>query len=463
MEMFWPHYIGALQKRGIKEPYLRWYVIRAEAFVRSYSEVPLSEYTSKMVQAYFADLGRKTYLKPWQFKQAIAAVRVLCVDVLACDWAKGFDWEYWDHAAEPLEPTHPTIARELPVEPVLQSGSDQQRPTPYPLAETRAIAAVSQKYPEIVRNLAVRVRTRHQSIRTEKTYISWVARYIVFHKMKDPRDMAELEVVQFLEFLAVNRQVAGNTQNVALNAVVYLYAHVLKRPLGDFGDFVRAKKSRYLPVVMSRREVRLLLDQLEGTYGLMAGLLYGTGMRLMECIRLRVKDVDYDYQQIMVRNAKGKKDRVVPFPKKYQEPLRDHLKSRKELHDNDLAKGVGSVFMPSALARKYPNAANEWIWQYVFASSRISNDPRSKAVRRHHLHEKSLQRKIKPAALRAGITKKVGCHTFRHSFATHMLEAGYDIRTVQELLGHADVSTTMIYTHVLNTPGVSVRSPVDSL
>jgi integrase len=316
METFWPRYIGALQKRGIKEPYLRWYVIRVEAFVRSYSEVPLSEYTSKMVQAYFADLGRKTSLKPWQFKQAIAAVRILCVDVLTCDWAKDFDWEYWNSAAQPLERTHPTIARELPLESVPQTLSGPQTPTPYTLAETRAIAAVSRKYPEIMRGLAVCIRVRHQAIRTEKTYRAWVARFIVFYKMKDPRDMAELEVVQFLEFLAVNRQVAGNTQNVALNAIVRLYADVLKQPLGDLGGFVRAKKSHYLPVVMSRRETKLLLDRMEGTYGLMAGLLYGTGMRLMECIRLRVKDVDYDYQQIVVRNAKGKKDRVVPFPKK---------------------------------------------------------------------------------------------------------------------------------------------------
>ena len=275
--------------------------------------------------------------------------------------------------------------------------------------------------------------------------------------------MAELEVVQFIEFIAVERQVAKNTQSQALCALAYLYKHVVQCPLGDLGDFVRGKKPRYLPVVLSRRETKLLLSEIDGVYGLMAGLLYGTSMRLMECIRLRVKDVDFEYQQIVVRNAKGNKDRVVPLPKKYQEDLHAHLKSRKKLHDNDLAKGVGSVFMPAALARKYPNAATEWIWQYVFPSSRISDDPHSKAVRRHHLHEKTLQRKVKPAALRAGITKQVGCHTLRHSFATHMLEDGYDIRTVQELLGHADVSTTMIYTHVLNTPGLSVRSPVDSL
>ncbi len=463
MNNLWQRYTNVLHAKGIRPPCDRWYVIRAEEFLKNHQGKQLKEYTCNLVQAYLSELGRSNSLNTWQFQQAVDAVRILCLDVLDRHWAGTFDWEYWNSAAQPLEKAHPTIARESPLEPPFSGDTSQTTCTPYPMPETRAIAVVSQKYPEIIKGLAVRVRTRHQSIRTEKTYISWVARYIIFHKMKDPRDMGELEVVQFLEFLAVKRQIVAGTQNVALNAIVYLYAHVIKQPLGDLGGFVRAKKSRYLPVVMSRRETKLLLDQLEGTYGLMAGLLYGTGMRLMECIRLRVKDVDYDYQQIMVRNAKGKKDRVVPFPKTYQEPLRDHLKSRKELHDNDLAKGVGSVFMPSALARKYPNAANEWIWQYVFASSRISDDPRSKAVRRHHLHEKSLQRKIKPATLRAGITKKVGCHTLRHSFATHMLEAGYDIRTVQELLGHADVSTTMIYTHVLNTPGVAVRSPVDSL
>jgi integron integrase len=463
MNNLWQRYTSVLHGKGITPPFDRWYVIRAEEFLKNHKGKRLREYTCDLVQLYLSDLGRCNALNTWQFKQAVDAVRILCLDVLNRDWAATFDWEYWNSAAQPLEKTHPTIARELPLEPQSLGDTSKRTRTGYEMSEATAIAAVRARHPEVMRALQTRIRTKHYSIRTEQTYESWVSRFVVFHKMKDPRDMAELEVVRFLEYLAVSRQVAGKTQNVAMNAIVFLYAQVFQRPLGDFGDFVRAKKSHYLPVVMSRRETKLLLDQIEGTYGLMAGLLYGTGMRLMECIRLRVKDVDYDYQQIVVRNAKGKKDRVVPFPKKYQAPLREHLKKRRDLYDKDLARGMGDVYLPPALARKYPNAAKEWIWQYVFPSSRVSEDPRSKAFRRHHLHEKSLQKKIKPATLRAGITKKVGCHTFRHSFATHMLEAGYDIRTVQELLGHADVSTTMIYTHVLNTPGVSVRSPVDSL
>jgi integron integrase len=463
MKDLWQQYTQALHAKGIRPPYDRWYIIRAEAFARANQGRQLKEYTADVAQQYLADLGRCTSLNAWQFKQAVDAIRILCADIFKRAWAAKFDWDYWNNAAQPLESTHPTIAREFPLEAQSTGDESVRTNTPYKMPKARAIAAVRARHPEVMRALQTRIRTKDQSIRTEQTYESWVSRFVVFHKMKDPRDMAELEVVRFLEYLAVSRQVTGKTQSVAMNAIVYLYKQVLQRPLGDFGDFVRAKKSRYLPVVLSRREVKLLLDQMEGTYGLMAGLLYGTGMRLMECIRLRVKDVDFDYQQFVVRNAKGKKDRVVPFPKKHQAPLREHLKSRRDLHSSDLAKGVGSVYMPSALARKYPNAACEWIWQYVFPSSRVSEDPRSKAIRRHHLHEKSLQRKIKPATMRAGITKKVGCHTLRHSFATHMLEDGYDIRTVQELLGHADVSTTMIYTHVLNTPGLAVRSPVDSL
>jgi integron integrase len=463
MPDLWQRYTCALHKKGIQPPYDRWYVIRTEAFLQDHKGKRLKEYTSDLVHTYLSTLGRDHSLNAWQFRQAVDAIRILCSSVFNRPWVDTFDWGYWEDAAQSLESTHPTIAREIPIKQHASASGPQKRDTGYGMPDAKAIATVRARYPEVIESLKTRIRTKHQSIRTERAYEIWVCRYVVFHKMKDPRDMAELEVVQFIEFIAVERQVAKNTQSQALCALAYLYKHVVQCPLGDLGDFVRGKKPRYLPVVLSRRETKLLLSEIDGVYGLMAGLLYGTSMRLMECIRLRVKDVDFEYQQIVVRNAKGNKDRVVPLPKKYQEDLHAHLKSRKKLHDNDLAKGVGSVFMPAALARKYPNAATEWIWQYVFPSSRISDDPHSKAVRRHHLHEKTLQRKVKPAALRAGITKQVGCHTLRHSFATHMLEDGYDIRTVQELLGHADVSTTMIYTHVLNTPGLSVRSPVDSL
>ena len=266
----------------------------------------------------------------------------------------------------------------------------------------------------------------------------------------------------FVEHLAVKGKVTASTQTQALCALVFLYDKVLERPLGDLGKLTRAKRPRRLPVVLSEIEAKSLIDALDGTHQLMAGLLYGSGMRLMECVRLRVQDVDFSYGQILVRNAKGQKDRVVPLPKRFTEPLRDHLAQVRRLHGDDLAQGLGEVYLPDALARKYPKAARDWGWQYVFPSGRISVDPRSGGRRRHHVHENGLQKFVKKAAQKLGIPKKVNCHSLRHSFASHLLHSGYDIRTVQELLGHADVSTTMIYTHVLNTPGLAVRSPADS-
>jgi integron integrase len=275
--------------------------------------------------------------------------------------------------------------------------------------------------------------------------------------------MGPEKVLVFLEYLALRRKVAASTQNLALNALVFLFNQVLKKPLGDMGEFARAKRPRRLPVVLTRQEVESVLNCLNGIYQLMAGLLYGSGLRLMECLRLRVQDVDFGYRQIVVRNAKGGKDRIVPLPQRFSDPLKAHLEQRKTLHQDDLAKGFGEVYLPDALSRKYPNAIREWGWQYVFPSAKLSVDPRSGQTRRHHAHESGLQKAIKKAARQADISKRVSCHCLRHSFATHLLEAGYDIRTVQELLGHADVATTMIYTHVLNTPGVSVRSPADLL
>ncbi|MCD6525656.1 MAG: integron integrase, partial [Desulfuromonas sp.] len=265
----------------------------------------------------------------------------------------------------------------------------------------------------------------------------------------------------FLEYLALQCKVAGSTQNQALNALVFLFDKVLEQPLGELGAYTRAKRARRLPVVLSRDEMSRLLDAMEGTFGLMAQLMYGTGMRLMEAVRLRMQDIDYDYGQIVVRNGKGDKDRIVPLPQTVVAPLQAHLERVKSIHADDLEQGFGRVYLPEGLCRKYPNAETEWGWQYVFPSSRISTDPCSGERRRHHLHENGLQKMIKRCAAKAGIAKRVNSHALRHSFATHMLEAGYDIRTVQELLGHADVSTTMIYTHVLNKPGLGVRSQLD--
>jgi integron integrase len=267
----------------------------------------------------------------------------------------------------------------------------------------------------------------------------------------------------FLQHLAVERQVTASTQNQALNALVFLYQHILRQPLGDLDGFGRAKRPQRLPVVFTRPEVGKLLAHMHGTHGLMASLLYGTGMRLMDCIRLRVKDIDFAYHQIVVRDGKGQKDRVEPLPQRLVAPLQQHLGPVQRLHQADLAQGYGAVYMPHALARKYPQAPTEWGWQDVFPSARLSVDPRGGAIRRHHAHENGLHKAVKHAAQAAALTKPANCHSLRHSFATHLWENGYDIRTVQELLGHADVSTTMIYTHVLNRGGKGVCSPLDGL
>jgi integron integrase len=270
-------------------------------------------------------------------------------------------------------------------------------------------------------------------------------------------------VSRYLTHLAVNQKVTASTQNQALSALLFLYRNVLKRELGQFQDIEKAKRPQRLPMVFTREEVRAVLAQLEGTEWLMASLLYGAGLRLMECLRLRAKDLDFGYRQVAVRDGKGQKDRVTPLPEALIKPLQRHLERVKALHTADLKEGFGEVYLPDALARKYPNACREWGWQYVFPSSKRSVDPRSGAVRRHHQDENTLQRAVGAAVRRAGLIKPGSCHTFRHSFATHLLENGYDIRTVQELLGHQDVRTTMIYTHVMNKGGKGVRSPLDSI
>lgn len=272
--------------------------------------------------------------------------------------------------------------------------------------------------------------------------------------------MGEGEIAAFLNHLAVNRRVAASTQNQALSALLFLYQQVLDRKL-QFIDLKRVQRPARLPVVLTRAEARAVLAHLEGSYRLVAHLLYGSGLRLLEALRLRVKDIDFGYGQIVVREGKGRRDRVTLLPERLKAPLRAHLARIHELHRQDLARGHGAVFLPDALERKYPRAARSWPWQYVFPAATLSCDPRSSTVRRHHLGEKNVQNAVKRAVRAAELTKPASCHTFRHSFATHLLESGYDIRTVQELLGHRDVSTTMIYTHVLNKPGLAIRSPLD--
>ena len=307
------------------------------------------------------------------------------------------------------------------------------------------------------------IRFKHYSIRTEQSYISWIKRFILFHQKRHPRDMGADEVTRFLTDLAVRGNVTASTQNQALNAILFLYRDVLTIDLPWMDGIPRAKKPSRLPVVFTRTEVKSLLAQLDGTLWLMASLIYGSGMRLMECVRLRVKDVDFHYKQLMIRDAKGQKDRVTMLPESLIEPLRNHLVRIKARHEQDLREGYGSVYLPHALDRKSPNAGREWGWQYVFPARGRSRDPRTNIFRRHHVAEDALQRALKNAIRRAGIIKPGTTHVLRHSFATHLLEDGYDIRTVQDLLGHQDLNTTMIYTHVLQKGGRAARSPLDRM
>jgi integron integrase len=305
------------------------------------------------------------------------------------------------------------------------------------------------------------VRTRHYSIRTEEAYIRWIREYILFYGKRHPAELGAEDVSAFLSHLAVGRKVAASTQNQALSALLFLYREVLAIPIGWVDDVERAKRPKRLPVVFTREETRAVLGHLRGEAWLMASLLYGSGMRLMECIRLRVKDVDFAQLQITVREGKGNKDRITMLPPSLVGPLRRQLERAKALHELDVREGFGHVYLPYALARKYPNADREWGWQYVFPARQRSTDPRTGREQRHHVAETALQKGVRSAIRDAGITKPGSCHTLRHSFATHLLEAGYDIRTIQELLGHSDVQTTMIYTHVLNRGGKGVRSPLE--
>jgi integron integrase len=300
------------------------------------------------------------------------------------------------------------------------------------------------------------------SPRTERAYAGWVRRFVIFHGLKEPITLGNEDIRAYLEHLGKSG-VSSSTQNQALAAILFLYERVLDSPPGDLGDFVRAKRPERLPVVLEPGEITAVIRELEGVPQLMASLLYGAGLRVLECAKLRVKDLDLERREILVRDGKGRKDRVALVPDRLVEPLRAQLHRARQLHQADLAENAGWVEVPDALGRKYPKSGREWIWQWVFPATRHYLHEATGQLRRHHLHETVLQRAVREATLKAGIAKRVTCHTFRHSFATHLLEAGYDIRTIQELLGHSDVATTMIYTHVLNRGPFGIRSPFDNL
>ena len=316
---------------------------------------------------------------------------------------------------------------------------------------------------KLIQRFREAIRQRHYSRRTEKAYWYWIRWFILFHGKRHPAEMGGAEVSAFLSWLATERDVAAATQNQALSALLFLYKHVLGVDLPWLGALVRAQRPVRLPTVLTPGEVRRLLEHTQGMGRLMVGLLYGAGLRQVECLRLRVKDIDFAYRQVVVRDGKGAKDRATMLPEHLVQPLQEHLGRVRALHRRDMADGCGAVWLPHALERKYPRASREWGWQFVFPSTNRSADPETGVIRRHHLHPDTLSRIVSGAARRAALVKPVSCHTLRHSFATHLLESGHDIRTVQELLGHADVSTTMIYTHVMNRGARGVKSPLDRL
>ena len=446
---FWAKYAGLLLNNRVSGVVGEWYLYRAQEFVYGLNGVQLGDVKTSDVDNYLDALGRNGTLAGWQIAQIVSALQILFIEMVDSDLGSDYDWDSRLLISRDLDDDHPTLVRDIPLREVIPGAH----------RDTCAATALSEQTLNRLVRLREIIRVRNMSIRTEKTYADWAERYGRFcggELSEDPK-----RVVAFLEYLALDRRVSASTQAQALNALVFLFKHVLECELGDLGGYERPAYKRRIPVVLTVAETQLLLKDIPGVPGLALRLLYGTGMRLMECVRLRVQDVDFGNHYITVRDGKGGKDRRVPLPACYEKELQCHLKRTKLQYETDLAGGFGEVYLPEALERKYPSAATEWGWHYVFPAARISTDPRSGRRRRHHLHENGIQKAMKAAVRRSGIAKRISCHTLRHSFATHLLQAGYDIRTVQEMLGHADVSTTMIYTHVLNQPGVSARSPAD--
>jgi len=450
---FWNRYVEKTASYHIKESSIKWYVRYVEQYIATHKSYRLSLHCADGVGHYLSDIGRRGYLKDWQFKQLVTALKILFVDIVKSDWAASFPWD------QQFSVAYCQTEDAAAVEPQLSFdgyAEDSQKGS--------LLKEISQLYIQDFNGLITEIRSRQYSIRTENAYVSWLLRFILFNNKRPPSTLLQEDVVRYLEYLVVKRNVSVSTQAQALNALVFYYKHVVGLDLSNMDAFQRARKPKTLPVVLSQSEVKQLLNCFTNdTFKLMANLMYGAGLRLMECVRLRVQDIDFDYKQIMIRNGKGMKDRVVPLPISVIDKIKELIHKREQLHIADLASGHGEVYLPKALARKYPNARTELRWQFLFCADKLSVDPRSGLVRRHHLHASTLQKAVNKASKLSAIRKRISSHVLRHSFATHLLEAGYDIRTVQELLGHNDVSTTMIYTHVLNQPGLAVKSPLDVL
>ncbi|MEI7929684.1 MAG: integron integrase, partial [Verrucomicrobiales bacterium] len=406
--------------------------------------------------AYFDTLGRSTHLADWQLRQAVDAARILACDVLEIAWASSFDWQGLIDQARSLESNHRTHARETIQ--VRSEASSLPNPEPGQVPDPEG------ELVRIIDALRRAIRLKNLAVATEETYVHWNSRFVRFCHQKigqSPHAAGPPAVTAYLDFLALERNVAPATQKQALNAMAFLVKNVLGIKEFTLDHITPARGQRRPPVVMTREEVRSVFARMEDPWKLIAQLMYGSGLRVMETLRLRVKDLDFGQGTITVHDGKGGKHRVVPLPKALEARLKDHLRIAYEKHLQDLACGAGDVHMPEALLRKWPNATREWAWQYIFPSATLCPHPRTGRFARHHLHEVSLQRQFKEAVRKAAIPKRATCHTMRHSFATHLLESGTDIRTVQSLLGHSSVETTMIYLHVIKRPGAGAFSPLD--
>ncbi|MGD2118779.1 MAG: integron integrase [Chromatiales bacterium] len=451
VQRFWHNYLSILEKSHIHKKARPWYRKHVEAYIALHQDVKLPQHLPQDVDNYLIAKGRTRNLQEWKFRQIVDALRLLFCDLIQAKWATDYDWYQWRAFARELEPDHPTLMRD-------GNPAELVSPSNNPLKKK-----FRDDFSPLHSAFIKTIRVRRMAVRTEKTYEDWLTRFFQFHNWREIESLGKNEIAEYLEHLALNRRVSAATQKIALNSLVFLYREVLGKNLEDIAPYTRAGAQRRVPTVLSQSEVKNLLGAMTGRSKLMASLMYGTGMRLMECVRLRVQDIDFDYKQITVRTGKGGKDRVVPLPDKLIPQIRSYLVEVKALHDGDLTEGYGEVLLPAALHRKIGNAAKSWQWQFVFPATKLATDYSTGKTRRHHVHHTSLQKSIRAAARAACINKRVSSHTLRHSFATHLLESGKDIRVIQELLGHANVTTTMIYTHVLNKGGLGVQSPLDVL
>ncbi len=432
-------------KPAARDYYVRW----AKSWTKA-----LGHQSAERTQAYFDALGRSASIADWQFRQAVDAARILACDVLAVPWASAFDWRGLSEQARALESDHRTLAREaIPVRAVI--------PAP---KNSGPLPATADEIVRITDALRRAIRLVRHAYATEETYVHWATRFTRFCLIKlkqTPKQAVPGGITAYLDYLALERNVAPATQSQALNALSFLTKNVLGLREFTLDHYTPGRGQRRPPVVMTRTEVRSLIARLEDPWKLAAQLMYGSGLRVMETLRLRVKDFDFGQGTITIHDGKGGRHRIVPLPKSLEQKINAHLATAHEKHLQDLPVGAGEVHMPEALLRKWPNATREWCWQYIFASATLCPHPRTGRMARHHLHETSMQRQFKDAVRKAAIPKRATCHTMRHSFATHLLESGTDIRTVQSLLGHASVETTMIYLHVMKRPGAGAPSPLD--